>query len=469
MLHQKSFNELRSLYGSGAVSPVEVAISAIEHAESVNSRINALALLDRPRALIAAERSHRRWRAGTPLGYLDGMPLTIKEFAAVEGWPTRRGSAVTTGEPVPTSTVFAERLLGAGITPLGKTRAPEFNWKGVTDSPAFGVTRNPWNTNLTPGGSSGGCSAAVSAGIVRVSLGSDAGGSIRIPAAFTGLLGLKPSFGRIPASPIPSAFSQVVNTGPIAAGIHDLAEVMQVISGPSGRDWTSFTGSTLDWVAALSLPITALRIGVLASARWAEADPEVKAGMDLVVKLFEGGGLQVVEVDFDVAAASEVGAIFYRIGCAAAIRSVPLAQRHLLDKDLIEYADGLDAVPLTDYLAACGRRDEYANRLAMLFESVDVLALPTVPILPFEANRMVPAGWHSNDWMSWNPYTPAFNIAQVPALSYPVWPDSSALPVGIQLVAPRHCDDRLVAIGAWLEPFIPVRLSPLANNSRPSL
>jgi aspartyl-tRNA(Asn)/glutamyl-tRNA(Gln) amidotransferase subunit A len=238
---------------------------------------------------------------------------------------------------------------------------------------------------------------------------------------------------------------------------------MQVTAGPSGRDWTSFTGSKLDDVAALSLPAKSLRIGVLAPSRWSDSCPEVRAGMDLVLGLLDRSGFAIAEVDFDVAAASAVGAIFYRVGCAAAIRSIPPAQRHRLDKDLIEFADGRDATPLTDYLEACRQRDEHANRLTMLFESIDLLLLPTMPLLPFEAGRLVPLGWPSNDWMSWNPYTPAFNIAQVPALSYPVWPDGSALPVGVQLVAPRHCDDRLLALGAWLEQHLPVRLAPLAG------
>jgi aspartyl-tRNA(Asn)/glutamyl-tRNA(Gln) amidotransferase subunit A len=463
MLHQRSFAELRALYRSGELSPVDVAASALDHAENINARINALAVLDRPRAIKAAQRSQTRWRAGTPLGPLDGMPVTIKEFAAVEGWPTRRGSAVTSGEPAPASTVFAERLLAAGITPLGKTRAPEFNWKGVTDSPAFGVTRNPWDTRLTPGGSSGGCAAAVSAGIVRVSLGSDAGGSIRIPAAFSGLIGLKPSFGRIPASPLPSAFSQVVHTGPLAAGMQELAEVMQVTAGASGRDWTSFTGGRLDDVAALSRPAASLRIGVLAPSRWADSCAEVRAGMDLVLGWLRRDGFAVQEVDYDVAAASAVGAFFYRVGCAAAIRGVPPAQRHRLDPGLIEFADGCDAAPLVDYLEACRQRDDHANRLTMLFDGIDVLVLPTLPLLAFEAGRLVPPGWPSPDWMSWNPYTPAFNIAQVPALSYPVWPEGSPLPVGVQLVAPRHGDERLIALGAWLERHSPVRLAPLAG------
>jgi aspartyl-tRNA(Asn)/glutamyl-tRNA(Gln) amidotransferase subunit A len=465
MLHQQSFHALRALYRSGELSPVEVAYSALQHAEKVNESINALAVLDHDRALRAADKSRTRWRSGTPLGPLDGMPVTIKEFAAVEGWPTRRGSAVTSGEPAPASTMFVERLLGAGMTPLGKTRAPEFNWKGVTDSPAFGITRNPWNTRLTPGGSSGGCSAAVSAGIVRVSMGSDAGGSVRIPSAFTGLIGLKPSFGRIPASPLPSAFSQVVHTGPIAANMRDLAEVMQAAAGPSGRDWTSFIGAIMDDVEALSGTPTQLRIGVLDASRWSSSCEEVRRGMAETLSLIERAGFTMETVDFDVAAASAAAATFYRVGCEAAVRGVSVADRGRLDPDLLAFVKSIEGTSLTDYLEACRLRDLHANALTSLFDRVDVLMLPTMPILPFEAGRLCPEAWPSEDWMSWNPFTPAFNMAQVPALSYPVWPEGSALPVGIQFVAPRYRDDRLITLGAWLEQQIPVRLSPMAGVS----
>ncbi|MCK9511034.1 MAG: amidase family protein [Pigmentiphaga sp.] len=429
----------------------------------MNESLNALAVLDHERALRAAEQSQTRWRSAAPLGPLDGMPATIKEFAAVEGWATRRGSAVTSGEPAAASTMFVERMQRAGMVLLGKTRAPEFNWKGVTDSPMFGVTRNPWNIRLTPGGSSGGCAAAVAAGIVRVSMGSDAGGSVRIPAAFTGLIGFKPSFGRIPANPLPSAFSQVVHTGPIAANMRDLAEVMQVVAGPSARDWTSYTGAVPGDVQALSGTATALRIGVLNARRWSSSIEDVQQGMAETMALFQEDGFEMRTVDFDVAAASAAAAIFYRVGCEAAVRGVGVADRGRLDPGLLEFVKSIEGLALSDYLEACRVRDWHANTLTALFDQIDVLMLPTLPILPFEAGRLTPEGWPSDDWMSWNPFTPVFNISQVPAMSFPVWPSGGRLPVGIQFVAPRYRDDRLMTLGAWLERRIPVRLAPMGR------
>ena len=182
---------------------MDVARSALEHAERADPIINAFALLDCAGTLAGARESEERWRQGAALGPLDGMPVAIRNSPPCAAAP-RRGSALTSAEPAAAHTVFVQRLADAGAVLLGKTRAPEFNWKGITDSPAFGITRNPWNPSLTPGGSSGGCAAAVAAGVVRLSMGSDAGGSIRIPAAFTGTIGLKPTHGRIPCRPCPA-------------------------------------------------------------------------------------------------------------------------------------------------------------------------------------------------------------------------------------------------------------------------
>ena len=455
-MHKHSYAELREAYRSGASSPVRVTESALAHAEQVQERLNAFALIDHERALALAAASELRWERGEPLSPLDGMPITVKEFAAVEGWPTRRGSVVTSADPALHSAPFVERLLKAGAVVLGKTRAPEFNWKGVTDSPGYGVTRNPLNPDLTPGGSSGGCSAAVAAGVVRVSLGSDAGGSVRIPAAFTGTLALKPTFGRIPLAPPPSAFFNVVNTGPIAASVGDLAEVMQVVNGPNPGDWTSIGLREIAFNQIASAK--GLRLGLLADSRWGEVDPVVKQGMAEVVDVFRGAGFELSSVDFDVRRASEVGAFFYRLGCRAAVQAVPHALHEKLDPALLQFIEPVENVRYEEVLKMQQARDALAGELHNLFSSVDVLVLPTMPILPFKAGRETPRGSDSEDWMSWNPFTPAFNLAQTPALSFPLWPKDAAMPMSVQLVAGRGYDDVVIALAAWLEQQRPITL-----------
>ena len=455
-MHRKSYGELRAAYRAGTCSPVSVAESALAHAEQVQESLNAFALIDHERALALAAASEQRWKQGAPLGPLDGMPITVKEFAAVQGWPTRRGSLVTSTDPAPQSAVFVERLLQAGVVLLGKTRAPEFNWKGVTDSPGYGVTRNPLNPKLTPGGSSGGCSAAVAAGVVRVSLGSDAGGSVRIPAAFTGTVALKPTFGRIPLAPPPSAFFNVVNTGPIAASVSELSEVMQVVSGPHAGDWSSIG---LRELAFDVIPqASGLRIGLLKDDRWSGSDPVVLQGMKEVTDLFSQGGFEVSSVDFDVRRASEVGAFFYMLGCRTAVQAVPEARRGQLDPALLEFVEPVQDVTFEDLLKMQQARDALAGELHGLFKTVDVLMLPTMPILPFEAGRNTPKDWDSSDWMSWNPFTPAFNLTQAPAVSFPIWPQGAALPMSVQFVGARGHDEVVLALASWLEQRRPITL-----------
>ncbi|NVN88296.1 MAG: amidase [Rhodopseudomonas sp.] len=463
MIHQQSFAELRRQYRRGELSPVDVTRSALEHAERVAAPTNAFALLDPDRALAAAHRSQQRWRSGQPTGDLDGMPVTVKEFAAVQGWPTRRASLTTSTAPAPASTVFVARLEAAGAVLLGKTRAPEFNWKGVTDSPGFGITRNPWNLDLTPGGSSGGCAAAVAAGVVRVSFGSDAGGSVRIPAAFSGILGLKPTFGLIPVVPFPSHFSNTAHVGPLGISSTDMIEALQIVGGSSASDWTSVSESA-EARAAGESPIENLRIGLLDPAQWSDSAPIVRAGVDLVAATLRAEGLHLREVDFDVRNASVVGQELYELACAQIVRGIAAKDRALLDPALVECADAVGEPDLQDYFALMQRRDAHGAALAALFETVDVLLMPTVPITAFGAGRNVPEGWHDPNWFSWNPYTPAFNGLHAPALSYPVWPAGADLPVGVQLVARKLSDRRLLRLAAWLETRIPIRLSPLAEE-----
>lgn len=462
-VHQQSFASLRTAYRSGELTPVDVVRSALDHAEQISEATNAFALLDRNRALDAAERSSRRWRQGTPLGGLDGMPMTVKEFAAVQSWPTRRGSVVTSPLPATESTVFVERLEAAGVVLLGKTRAPEFNWKGVTDSPGYGITRNPWDLSLTPGGSSGGCAAAISAGVVRISFGSDAGGSVRIPAAFCGILGLKPTFGLIPLHPFPSHFSNTAHIGPLGVDGEEMLQALQIVSGRSPKDWTSVS-ETIEAKASAERSLDSLRVGILSQRHWSDCEATVEIAMSLVIDVLQSEGLAVQEVDFDIRGASAVGQALYQLACRKIVDGIGAGDRLRLDQGLVACANGMQHFDLDDYLIAIQRRDAYGIALASIFENVDVLISPTVPIFPFAAGLNVPDGSTDPDWFSWNPYTPAYNALHVPALSYPIWVPNSKLPVGIQLATNRLLDRRLLLLAKRLQNFFPIRLSPLSGN-----
>jgi len=449
MLHQQSYETLRKAYRKGRFSPVAVIESALLHAEQVGASLNAFAFIDRNRALNLARASEERWRNGSPLSPLDGMPFTVKEFAAVRGWPTRRGSLVTTTELADKDAVFVGRLLAAGAVLFAKTRAPEFNWKGVTDSPGYGITRNPLDPGLTPGGSSGGCSAAVAAGVVRASIGSDAGGSVRIPAAFTGTVALKPTYGLIPLVPQPSAFFNVVHAGPIAASVAELTDVMRVISGPESGDWSSvgLRESIFDTIPGSR----SLRVGLLVNHHWEDSCAAVKQGMQETLDILASGGFDTRTVDFDIRQATQVAAGFYRLGCLAAIQAVPEHARGKLDPDLLTFVEPARDIDITALMGMNQARDVLAGELNKVFDDIDVLLLPTLPIVAFEAGHNTPVGWPDDDWMSWNPYTPAFNLTHNPALSFPIRPRNERLPIGVQLVAAKGQDGKLIALAAWLE------------------
>jgi aspartyl-tRNA(Asn)/glutamyl-tRNA(Gln) amidotransferase subunit A len=455
MVHEQSFEALRALYQRGEVSPVDVIESSLEHAGAVNGTLNAFALIDGERAIAAARASEKRWREGSPLSEIDGMPISVKDGIGVEGWPSRKGSVVTTPEPVSENSELAARLVAAGAVLMGKTRMPEFAWKGVTDSPGYGVTRNPLDPELTPGGSSGGCSAAVAAGVVRVSIGSDAGGSVRIPAAFTGTFGLKPTYGRVPITPPASIFFNVAHYGPIAASVGDMVSVMNVISGPSARDWTSVGLAPTDFKSGSSP--RDLRIGLLNPLRWDECSDIVKRALDQTYGILWSNGFEVRTVDFDVQAASRADAHLYRLGCLSAVTSIPADQYSLLDPGLLRFIDPVRNTSFADVQRAVLQRDTLNCQFCALFDEIDVLLLPTMPILPFAAGGDVPPGSMDDDWFSWNPYTPAFNLTQAPAISVPFWPEGSALPVGVQLVAAKCREDVLLRLALWLEQNLPQR------------
>jgi len=449
MLHRQSYEALRKAYREGRFSPVDVIESALLHAEQVSTSLNAFALIDRNKALDLAKASASRWRTGDPLSPLDGMPFTVKEFAAVKGWPTRRGSLVTAAEPAEKDTAFVRRLLAAGAVLFAKTRAPEFNWKGITDSPGYGITRNPLDPSLTPGGSSGGCSAAVAAGVVRASIGSDAGGSVRIPAAFTGTFALKPTYGLIPLVPSPSAFFNVVHAGPIASSVAELTDVMRIVSGPDPADWSSV--GLRESIFDTSPAPTNLRVGLLMRHHWDDSCTVVKQGMQQALDILAKNGFDIKTVDFDIRRAAQVASCFYRLGCLAAVQAVPDNVKGKLDPDLLAFVEPARGIDIPALMGMHQARDVMAGELNRLFDDVDVLMLPTVPIVAFEAGRNTPSNWPDNDWMSWNPYTPAFNLTQTPALSFPIKPGNASLPMGVQFVAAKGQDNKLIALAAWLE------------------
>src|SRR6266851_4923680 len=231
-----SAEALVDLYRTKALSPVDAAEALFARLDALQPRLNAFCVVDRDGALAAARGSERRWHQGEPVSPIDGVPVTIKDLVLMRGFPTLRGSKlVDPAQDWSEDGPAVARLREAGAVILGKTTTPEFGWKAIGDSPLTGITRNPWNLERTPGGSSAGAAAACAAGIAPLNVGSDGAGSIRIPSAFTGIFGIKASFGRVPAHP-PSAMGLLSNVGPMTRSVRDAAAMLNVLSGPDPRD-----------------------------------------------------------------------------------------------------------------------------------------------------------------------------------------------------------------------------------------
>ena len=270
--------ELLALYRSKQASPVEATNAVLARIERVNPKLLAFCHLAPADAIASARASEARWQRGEPIGALDGVPASIKDLILTKGWPTLRGSrTVDANQPWDVDAPASARLREAGAVLLGKTSTPEFGCKGETNSPRTGITRNPWDPSKTPGGSSGGTAAAVAAGLGPLSVGTDGAGSVRIPAAFCGNFGLKPSFGRVPAYPL-SPFGTVAHLGPHTMSVRDAALMLTVLARPDARDWTSLPYDARDYSVGLDDGIRGLRIAWSPALGYAKnVHPEVAA------------------------------------------------------------------------------------------------------------------------------------------------------------------------------------------------
>jgi aspartyl-tRNA(Asn)/glutamyl-tRNA(Gln) amidotransferase subunit A len=289
---------LIELYRSKELSPVAVMTETLARLERYEGALNAFVLYDPESALAAARASEARWQRGQPQGLLDGIPLAIKDTQLTRGWPRLVGSKTIDPNQAWTEDAPATaRLRAENAVFFGKTTTPEFGWKPLTDSPLSGVTRNPWNLERTPGGSSGGSAAAVLAGICPLAVGTDAGGSIRIPAAFSGIFGLKPTFGRVAVYP-PSAFGDVSHVGPMSRSVADAALMLDAMKGPDARDWYSLPDDGIayrDRVRQGSL--RGKRVALSPSLGYAEPAPAVREAVERAAGVFAKLGAVVEPAD----------------------------------------------------------------------------------------------------------------------------------------------------------------------------
>jgi aspartyl-tRNA(Asn)/glutamyl-tRNA(Gln) amidotransferase subunit A len=435
-----SATELLRLYRTRQLSPAEVARAVLERIERFEPAVNAFCLVDPERAMQAARESEARWQRAQPQGLLDGVPATIKDLILTRGWPTLRGSLTTPREqPWDEDAPATARLREQGAVLIGKTTTPEFGWKAVTDSALTGITRNPWNTARTPGGSSGGAAVACALGMGALHIGTDGGGSIRIPAAFTGIFGLKPSFGRVPAWPL-SPFGTVAHIGPMTRCVADAALMLNVLARPDGRDWFALPYDARDYRIGLEDGIFGCRIAFSPRLGFAEVDPEIADLVASAVAAFEELGARVEPVDPGFADPSDIFLCHWRVGAANLLRNFTAEQRARMDPGLQAIAAEGEAISLSDYLEATRRRAELGARMRLFHERFDLLLTPTLPLAAFEAGAERPDPDRQPRWIHWAPFSNPFNLSQQPAASVPCGLTAAGLPVGLQIVGPMHAD-----------------------------
>jgi aspartyl-tRNA(Asn)/glutamyl-tRNA(Gln) amidotransferase subunit A len=447
--------DLLQSYRARRLSPVEVTRAVLQQIDALNPVLNAFCFVA-PDALATAEQSEARWMSGEPKGPLDGVPVSIKDILLTRGWPTLRGSkTVDPAGPWKDDAPAVARLRESGAVLLGKTTTPEFGWKGVTDSPLTGITRNPWNPAKTPGGSSGGGAAAVAAGMGPLTLGTDGGGSIRIPCAFTGLFGLKPSFGRVPAWP-PTPFGTVAHIGPMTRSVHDAALLLNVVSQPDARDWLALPADARDYLEGLDGGVRGWRIAYSADLGYAAVDPEVAALVKQAAMRFIDLGAQVEEVNPGFDGAEEIFRRHWYSGAAYLLRNFTPQQKELMDPGLVEVAEQGAQIGMLELLDAVQKRGALGAQMNAFHQTYDLLLTPSLPLAAFDAGREVAGVMKEKRWTEWTPFSYPFNLTQQPAASIPCGLTSGGLPVGLHIVGPRYEDARVLRAARAFESVQPI-------------
>ena len=443
------------LVAEGAVSPVHLAEHALARAREAEPRINAYVRFLDGDALCAAAEREAEARAGRLRGPLHGVPIAVKDNFYLAGHPVSRGSRTASDAPAKENAPMIERMVAAGAVIVGKTTMPEFGWKGTGSSPLTGITRNPWNAARNPGGSSSGSAATVASGAVPLALGSDAGGSIRIPAAFCGIVGVKPTLGRIPVWP-GTVTESLSHVGPLARSVEDAALAVAATGGADPRDPLSYGASdTAPRRALAALPAGTLRIAV-ARTPFGVAPDDGVAGVfaDAAGRLREAVPAAWADLDLDIPLPRGIFETLWVTGRGFGFADVIAARAAEMDPGLVRCATLARDYSPGDLLRAMDERRRLNGTLAALLEEWDVLVMPTMPLTAFAAEDEVPPGGEAGaplPWVTWTPYTYPFNLSGQPAVSIPCGFDEDGLPVGLQAVAKWGADRLAMAVARRFE------------------
>jgi aspartyl-tRNA(Asn)/glutamyl-tRNA(Gln) amidotransferase subunit A len=444
-----SAEDLLAHYRAKTLSPLEALHAVTDRIATENPAINAFAAMN-PQALQAARASTARWAKGQSQGTLDGVPVTVKDLIDVAGLPTRRGSKLTDATPAAEDAPSVAALKNAGAVIIGKTTTTEFGWKSPGDCPLHGITKNPWNTLHSSGGSSAGAAAAAAAGFGPLHVGTDAGGSIRIPAAWCGAVGLKPSFGRVPQWPL-GAFGHVAVAGPITRTVRDAALLLGTLARFDVRDPFSLPENPRDWLSGIEDGVEGMRIAILPSPGFnAPVDADGHEAMHIACRALEEAGARIEIADVRLPDTSEIFSKIWGAALSRVVETIAAETRHLLDPGLLDVACRFQNVTALDMIEAEALRVSAAHAMAMLHQNFDAVLCPTVPACAPHARAKISDPVKAL-WNDWAPWTFLFNLTRQPAISIPVGTNERGLPRAVQLATALYRDNHLLRIARAVE------------------
>jgi len=437
--------ELAELIRRRALSPVEITRAVLERIDRLNPGLGAYVMVHAERALGDARAAERAVMTGEPLGPLHGVPISIKDNLWTAGERTTYGSRLLAEFVAPEDAPSVARLRAAGAIFIGRTNLPEFAWRGSTDNPLFGESRNPWDLTRTPGGSTGGGAAAVAAGLGPLALGSDGAGSIRIPASFCGLVGLKPTFGRVPMYPAAGGNELVAHVCPLARTVRDVALMMSAIARHDPRDPFALPDDDVGYLAACDESLGApVRIAWSADLGFASVERETREIAETAARAFAEIGVTVEEATPDLGDPSVILNTLYGGAQAGAHAARSAEQKAQMDPDLVAYAEASAGLSVVGYLRAVAARQAMVDALRRFFERYDLLLTPTLCLPAFPLGVVGPSevAGRKVTHLGWTLCYP-FNYSGQPAVTVPAGWTITGLPVGLQIVG-RRLEDALV-------------------------
>ncbi len=451
--------ELARRLQAKVLSPVELTEAFLERIEQLNPQINAYCTVTPELALEQARAAEAAIMRGET-GKLLGVPVSVKDLIYTKGVRTTRGSLlfaeVVPEEDAPT----VERLKAAGAVILGKTNTPEMGWRGTTDNRVFGPSRNPWNLERTPGGSSGGASAQVAAGLGPLALGTDGGGSVRIPASYAGIFGLKPSIGRVPVYPA-SATGDLSHIGPMTRTVADAALLLSVLAGPDERDRYSLPKDPADYMEAVEQGVNAglagLRVAWSPDLGYAPLEPEIREITEKAARRFAELGATLEDANPGFESPRAPFNIYFYGGITTSLNDYMATKADLLDPGLRQAVERGQQYSGLDWGRAALQRGALWDKVRRFFEQYDLLLTPTMPQAAFELGIDSPTtvAGQPVEGLDWTPFTYPFNLTGQPAASVPCGFTAAGLPVGLQIIGRRHADATVLRAAAAFEALQP--------------